>query len=135
MCPVMAWDFPILTLAVAGASTLVIADALGQNGTAKLISIDHSDYYGTQTLEALEVEQLQDWVDLLWVDGPPGAPCLFRRYPALPALPDKLSPHAEVWLDNTVRQEEKDICERWGKRWGVCGGLLSAGKGVRKACP
>jgi hypothetical protein len=139
-----------------GASTLVIADALRQNGTGKLISMEHSGHYGALTLETLEAEQLQGWVDLrvgdlepwegehlnsesaekpsrwytksllddieqvdlLWVDGPPGATCLFSRYPALPALADKLSPHAEVWLDDTIRQEEQDICERWTKDGG-----------------
>ncbi|MCD6438396.1 MAG: class I SAM-dependent methyltransferase [Halomonas sp.] len=134
-----------------GASTLVIADALRQNGVGKLISIEHSDYYGTQTLATLQSEFLESWVDLrigdleswegehlnsedaekpsrwyplsllegvegvdlLWVDGPPGATCLFSRYPALPALAGKLSVNAEVWMDDTIRQEEKDICERW----------------------
>lgn len=134
-----------------GASTLVIADALRQNGVGKLISIEHSDHYGAQTLGTLQAEFLESWVDLrvggleawegehlnpedaekpsrwypvslledvenvdlLWVDGPPGATCLFSRYPALPALADKLSPNAEVWMDDTIRQEEKDICERW----------------------
>ncbi|MGO3863325.1 MAG: class I SAM-dependent methyltransferase [Halomonas sp.] len=134
-----------------GASTLVIADALRQNGVGKLISIEHSDHYGAQTLVTLQAESLEGWVDLrigdleawegehlnlrdaekpsrwypvsllegvenvdlLWVDGPPGATCLFSRYPALPALADKLSPNAEVWMDDTIRQEEKDICERW----------------------
>ncbi|MGP9574064.1 class I SAM-dependent methyltransferase [Halomonas sp. AOP42-D2-25] len=134
-----------------GASTLVIADALRQNGVGKLISIEHSDHYGAQTLGTLQAESLEGWVDLrigdleawkgehlnpedaekpsrwypvsllegvenvglLWVDGPPGATCLFSRYPALPALADKLSPNAEVWMDDTIRQEEKDICERW----------------------
>jgi hypothetical protein len=67
-----------------------------------------------------QVELLKDVesVDLLWVDGPPGATCLFSRYPALPALANKLSPLAEVWLDDTIRQEEKDICERWAKDYG-----------------
>jgi hypothetical protein len=139
-----------------GASTLVIADALRQNGSGKLISIEHSDHYGQQTLDTLEAEHLQPWVDLrigdletwegehlnpegaekpsrwypqsllkgieqvdlLWVDGPPGATCLFSRYPALPALANKLSPYAEVWLDDTIRQEEQDICERWAKDYG-----------------
>ncbi|UYV18041.1 heparinase II/III family protein [Halomonas qaidamensis] len=134
-----------------GASTLVIADALRQNGVGKLVSIEHSDHYGAQTLGTLQAESLEGWVDLrigdleawegehlnpedaeklsrwypvsllegvgsvdlLWVDGPPGATCLFSRYPALPALADKLSPNAEVWMDDTIRQEEKDICERW----------------------
>jgi hypothetical protein len=139
-----------------GASTLVIADALRQNGSGKVISVEHSDHYGQQTLDTLEAEHLQPWVDLrigdlkpwegehlnpedaekpsrwyqvellkdvesvdlLWVDGPPGATCLFSRYPALPALANKLSPLAEVWLDDTIRQEEKDICERWAKDYG-----------------
>ncbi|WP_434986157.1 class I SAM-dependent methyltransferase [Vreelandella zhaodongensis] len=139
-----------------GASTLVIADALRQNGTGQLISIEHSDHYGAQTLTTLQAERLEGWVDLrigdleawegehlnpedaekparwypcsllegvenvdlLWVDGPPGATCLFSRYPALPALAGKLSASAEVWMDDTIRQEEKDICERWAKDHG-----------------
>ncbi len=139
-----------------GASTLVIADALRQNGVGKLVSIEHSDHYGAQTLGTLHAESLEGWVDLrigdleawegehlnpedaekpsrwypvsllegvgsvdlLWVDGPPGATCLFSRYPALPALADKLSPNAEVWMDDTIRQEEKDICEHWAKGHG-----------------
>ncbi|MFH7588120.1 class I SAM-dependent methyltransferase [Oceanimonas smirnovii] len=139
-----------------GASTLVIADALRQNGTGQLISLEHSDYYGAQTFGTLQAERLEGWVDLrigeleawegehlnpedaekpsrwyptslldgvenvdlLWVDGPPGATCLFSRYPALPALADKLSQRAEVWMDDTIRQEEKDICERWANDYG-----------------
>ncbi|WP_269900173.1 class I SAM-dependent methyltransferase [Paenalcaligenes faecalis] len=140
-----------------GASTLVIADALQQNGIGKLFSIDHSEYYGAQTLKTLQVESLEEWVDLrvgaleswegrhlnpvdaekpslwypislladidgidlLWVDGPPGSTCLFSRYPAVPALADKFSDQAEVWLDDTGRQEEKDICESWAADYGI----------------
>ncbi|MGP9536330.1 MULTISPECIES: class I SAM-dependent methyltransferase, partial [unclassified Halomonas] len=47
-----------------GASTLVIADALRQNGVGKLISIEHSDHYGAQTLDTLQAEALEGWVDL-----------------------------------------------------------------------
>src|SRR5690554_1110929 len=47
-----------------GASTMVIADALRQNGTGKLVSIEHSDHYGAQTLCTLQAEQLEGWVDL-----------------------------------------------------------------------
>lgn len=139
-----------------GASTLVIADALRQNGVGKLVSLEHSDYYGAQTLGTLQAESLEGWVDLrigeleawqgehlnpegaekpsrwypvsllegvenvdlLWVDGPPGATCLFSRYPALPALAGKLSSNAEIWMDDTIRQEEKDICERWANDHG-----------------
>ncbi len=77
-------------------------------------------------LNSIDAEKPSQWyplalldnisdIDLLWVDGPPGATCLYSRYPALPALADKLLPHAEVWMDDTTRQEEKDICERWAK--------------------
>lgn len=139
-----------------GASTVVIADALQQNGMGKLFSIEHSDYYGAQTLDTLQAESLKDWVDLrigdlepwegehlnptdagkpslwypfsllndiqnidlLWVDGPPGSTCLFSRYPAVPALAEKFSDRIEVWLDDTARQEEKDICESWATNYG-----------------
>ena len=57
-------------------------------------------------------------IDLLLVDGPPGATCEFARYPALPALFEKLNPGAQVWMDDTVRQEEKDICQRWADDYG-----------------
>ncbi|WP_019626600.1 class I SAM-dependent methyltransferase [Thioalkalivibrio sp. ALJT] len=164
-----------------GASTVVIADALSQNGTGRLVSLEHSAYYGEQTRSALEGEDLGGWVDLcigdlvpwkgehlnpadakqpsrwypmkllegvenvdlLWVDGPPGATCLFSRYPALPALADKLSPNAEVWMDDTIRQEEKDICERWAADYGFeveyyalekgLGRLTRAGAGVQRS--
>ncbi|MBS9402914.1 glycosyltransferase [Halomonas sp. TRM85114] len=151
-----------------GVSTLVIADALCQNGVGELISIEHSEHYGAQTLSTLQAERLEDWVDLricdleawegehlnpddadnpsqwyslsvledvkqvdlIWVDGPPGITCLFSRYPALPALADKLSPNAEVWMDDTIRQEEKDICERWANVYGFDVEFLSLEKGL-----
>ncbi|OUE44932.1 hypothetical protein BZY95_05090 [Billgrantia desiderata SP1] len=138
-----------------GASTLVIADALGQIEGGKLVSIDHSAFYAEKTKKMLDREGLLECVDvrisplspwsgkhfeedltetscwysmqcledlkdieLMLVDGPPGSSCPYARYPALPALIDKLSPQAEVWLDDTIRQEEKDICERWAKDHG-----------------
>lgn len=139
-----------------GASTLVIADALRQNGFGQLVSLEHSQHYGMQTLVTLKAEHLQPWVelrigelepwrgehlnsayaekpsrwypsellngvegvDLLWVDGPPAGTCLYSRYPALPALYQRLSPDAQVWMDDTIRQEEKDICQRWAEDYG-----------------
>lgn len=153
---IMATKPAVIVECGSGASTLVIADALQQNGVGKLISLEHSEFYGAQTLATLQAEQLQKWVDLrigalepwddehlnpadaekksawypkvlvidvnqvdlLWVDGPPGATCLYSRYPALPALADKLTAHAQVWMDDTIRQEEKDICEKWAKDYG-----------------
>lgn len=139
-----------------GASTLVIADAMRQNGFGQLISLEHSKHYGEHTLSSLEEEFLQPWVDLrigdleawsgdhlnteeadkpslwypksflqdieciemVWVDGPPAATCQYARYPALPALFERLSARAQVWMDDTIRQEEKDICQRWAEDYG-----------------
>ncbi|WP_426241020.1 class I SAM-dependent methyltransferase [Psychrobacter sp. TWP2-1-2] len=139
-----------------GASTLVIADALSQNGGGKLFSIEHSEHYGAQTISQLEQNSLNRWVDLrigglepwdaehinhndaskpslwypksllqnieninlIWVDGPPGNICAYSRYPALPALSSQLSDSVEVWMDDTVRQEERDICEDWAQNNG-----------------
>lgn len=139
-----------------GASTLVIADALRQNGTGRLISVEHSHYYASQVQKMLQGEDLEEYVDLrvgdlenwdsehfnsgdaekpprwypasllegvdavdlVWVDGPPGATCAFSRYPALPALADQLSADAEVWMDDTIRDEETKICDKWAKDYG-----------------
>lgn len=57
-------------------------------------------------------------VDLMWVDGPPGNTCPYSRYPALPALSTKLTEDTEVWMDDTIRQVEKDICEDWSQKYG-----------------
>lgn len=151
-----------------GASTLVIADALSQNGEGKLFSIEHSDGYGAQTLSQLKQNCLKDWVDLrigglvlweeehlnpeeaskpslwypisllqdienvdlIWVDGPPGNTCPYSRYPALPALSNQLSENAEVWMDDTIRQVEKDICESWAQKYGFDLEYITLEKGL-----
>lgn len=138
-----------------GASTIVIADALRQNGFGKLYSFEHLQEYADQTQEMLQDECLTPWielvvgklepwkgkhlnppdsdkrsswyplnlsgienVDLLVVDGPPKSTCQYARYPALPALFDRLSPKAEVWMDDAVRQEEKELCKHWADEYG-----------------
>jgi hypothetical protein len=150
-----------------GASTLVIADALKQNKSGKLYSIEHSKQYGAETLANLQAEKLADWVDLrcaelepwegahlnddtekpslwyaqalldgidtidlIWVDGPPATTCPYSRYPALPALANGLSTNAEIWMDDTVRQEEKDICKRWSGDHGFIVKNYSLEKGL-----
>ncbi|UTA78628.1 class I SAM-dependent methyltransferase [Halomonas sp. XH26] len=152
-----------------GASTLVIADALRQNGAGKLISLEHLQFYADETSQTLLDENLTTWVDLrvcpleswtgdhlnpsdadkpsrwyslnfkninnidiLIVDGPPGNTCLFARYPALPALFNRLSPNAEVWMDDANRQEEKEITEEWAKRYGFEMEFISLEKGMSR---
>ena len=52
-------------------------------------------------------------IDLLVVDGPPGAvgPC--ARYPAGPMLFRRLSPAAAVFVDDASREGEKRALARW----------------------
>jgi hypothetical protein len=54
-------------------------------------------------------------IDLLLVDGPPAwAPGTERaRYPALPALLDRLADDATVVLDDLHRAGERAVLERW----------------------
>ena len=52
-------------------------------------------------------------IDLLVVDGPPEKTGRYARYPALPALADRLAPRATVLLDDTVREAETRIAETW----------------------
>lgn len=159
-----------------GCSTVVIADALRQNGFGKLVSFEHSSDYAAQTSGYLERENLDVWVDLrvhdlavwdqdhlasrssqgaaesteppslrwydatrmtdlegidlMFVDGPPGGTCPYSRYPALPALADRLSSNAEVWMDDTIRQEEKDICADWAKQYDMSIRYIEFEKGL-----
>jgi len=47
-----------------GVTTLVIADALRQNGVGKLISLEHLQEYADKTHETLADENLTQWVEL-----------------------------------------------------------------------
>lgn len=138
-----------------GASTIVIADALRQNGFGRLYSFEHLSKYASQTKDMLANEFLTSWVDfrlgelvpwtqkhlnlanaekpskwypltlhdieqidLLIVDGPPEGTCRYARYPALPALFDRLAPYAEIWMDDANRQDEQEICKSWADDYG-----------------
>lgn len=143
-----------------GASTLVIADALRQNGIGKLISFEHLSKYYEITNDYLTEEFLSPWVelrleplckwdgdhlanvskresekklnwypinalkdingiDLVIVDGPPASTCSYARYPALPALYNSLNDGAQVWMDDSKRDEEKDITNFWSKEYNM----------------
>ena len=59
-------------------------------------------------------EDLSD-IDLLVVDGPPGATGYMARYPAYPLLRDRLSSDAVIVLDDTNRDDERRAANRWLK--------------------
>jgi predicted O-methyltransferase YrrM len=52
-------------------------------------------------------------IDMLTIDGPPMNIRALARYPAGPILFPRLSAHAAVFLDDSLRQEEKKILETW----------------------
>lgn len=137
-----------------GATTLVIADALRQNGFGKLYSFEHLQKYADQTLKTLTDQKLTSWVELrvgalepwkkehlnqqqdeqqpqwyplhldgieqvelLIVDGPPQSICQYARYPALPALFDRLAHRVEIWMDDANRKDEQTICKSWAESY------------------
>nr|WP_264477769.1 FkbM family methyltransferase [Halomonas malpeensis] len=71
-------------------------------------------------------------IDFLVVDGPHGSLCPYARYPALPVLFDKLSPSAEVWLDDTDRSDEKLIADEWAKKYSLDLEFFSNENGLAK---
>jgi predicted O-methyltransferase YrrM len=74
------------------------------------LALDDAEWYADSALA-----QLPDGVDLLLVDGPPGNEegLEHSRYPALPALAERLAPGAVVMLDDAGRPGEREIVERW----------------------
>lgn len=110
-----------------GLSTLVMAEALRKNGSGRLVSLEHhpSHYAKTRRLLAehglesdLRLAIIQDgWyhrdlvpaepIDLLFIDGPPGAAA---RYPAFPALQGQ---SRVVVLDDAGREGEQQVLSRW----------------------
>ncbi|HEY8473039.1 MAG TPA: class I SAM-dependent methyltransferase [Natronosporangium sp.] len=65
-----------------------------------------------QWYDAAAFEDLAD-IELLVVDGPPGATNRQARYPALHVLERRLAASAAVVLDDADRADEQAIIERW----------------------
>jgi predicted O-methyltransferase YrrM len=61
--------------------------------------------------------KLDQPIDFLFVDGPPGESCKLARYPALPVLFEHLNHQATIILDDGNRQDEQQIVERWQKNY------------------
>ena len=61
--------------------------------------------------------RVPDGIDLLLIDGPPGYGdgMSHSRYPAMPALADRMAPNAMVFLDDADREPEREIVARWSE--------------------
>lgn len=126
---------PRLTVELgSGISTLVLA----KSGAKKIVSLDHSVEFGTQTREMLSIHGVRGvdiriheletypggykWyakstykglskIDLLVIDGPPSSTNPDARYPAFEHLIPLLSPKATVILDDVYRDEERKLAD------------------------
>jgi len=56
-------------------------------------------------------------IDMLFVDGPPGKIQKLSRYPALPLLYKHLNNRATIILDDGIREDEKQIVAMWEKEF------------------
>lgn len=127
-----------------GTSTVWVAKHMAAlNG--RIVSVDHLESYGEATRAQLRRQGLTDvaevrisplvevaegrrWydssvfadlggIDLLIVDGPPGAINKNAREPALGALRSALAPGAVVVLDDISRPDEKEVLQAWLEAW------------------
>jgi predicted O-methyltransferase YrrM len=71
--------------------------------------------HGDRTYAWYDTETLKDLTDigLLFVDGPPGTIGPQARFPAVPLLLPHCGDDAVIVLDDTIRDEETAISDRW----------------------
>ncbi len=130
-----------------GTTTVVMAHALRSLGSGRVAALEHDPGFAARTRRDLEEHGLTEWaevvdaeltdvtidgeawrwydpaaippgeIDLLVVDGPPGATGPEARYPALPLLAERLSERAPVVLDDADRADERAIERRWIERF------------------
>lgn len=130
-----------------GATTVVMAYAMRSLGSGKVTALEHHRHYADRTRRELEGRGLTEWaevvdaeltevtiedetwrwydpaavppgrIDMLVVDGPPGATGPQARYPALPLLAERLTEHASIVLDDADRADERTIERRWIERF------------------
>jgi len=126
-----------------GLSTIILARRLQQTGRGRLFTLEHEPQYaeasraelsafgleefatvldaplvdfaiGTETWPWYELTSaLPERIDMLVVDGPPGTTARLARYPAVPLLRDRLTPGAQVLLDDGDRVDEREVVGRW----------------------
>jgi predicted O-methyltransferase YrrM len=126
-----------------GTTTVVLALVARSIGLGQVTALEHDPDYAAQTRAELEARGLAGWgrvvdapltdvdlggetwrwydpelvprneIDVLLVDGPPGATGPQARYPALPLLAERLAKDALVVLDDADRPDERAIAARW----------------------
>ena len=126
-----------------GLTTLTLARCCQINEAGHVYSLENGEEYQLQTKNRLQQFQLEDYadvfyaplrttpvsginyewytadaiadlkIDMLVIDGPPGFIQKHSRLPALPVLFEQLADKACIFLDDAVRDEEKEIVAIW----------------------
>lgn len=125
-----------------GVSTVVIARCLQINGRGHVYSLEHEPRFAEKTRQLIASYGLADWatvldapletthtetpwyseraippdlppIELLVVDGPPATTAPMARLPALPRLLHRMAPDAVIIADDTRRDDETRMIERW----------------------
>lgn len=110
---------------------LLKAAGSSDHGKVRLAPLTEQDVNGAERLwyDASVVRSIAGPIDLLLVDGPPGRLGPEIRYPAVPALRDRLAKECVVFLDDGYRDGEARIARAWGRELGVEPVLEAWGKG------
>ena len=126
-----------------GVTTLLMAYAMRETGSGRVVALDHLETYAEQTRRLLQEHNLEEWAevrfapltdvkiddqtwtwydpaqipdgqfDLIVVDGPPGSTGEHARYPAIPLLRDQFADTATVVLDDHDREQERAVGRMW----------------------
>jgi predicted O-methyltransferase YrrM len=123
-----------------GSSSVWLGYAVERFGGGRIVALEHEERFarasrdlvaahGLDTVVEVRHAPLTDWQGFPWydtsalvglndaglvfVDGPPGNLGPRARYPALPLLLPHCAPDAWIVLDDTVREEEREVAERW----------------------
>lgn len=73
--------------------------------------------------------RLTEPIDVLLVDGPPGAGGPRARYPAIPILKPRLAPECWILMDDGDRRDERAIAHAWSSELGATLSYLEGGRG------
>lgn len=148
----------VIVEAGSGVSSVILSELLqAEQSTARHYALDHLEEYANLTKEKvtnpgsevlyapLREYQIdgKSWkwydisvlegigqIDLLIINGPPETIQKLARYPALPLLKDKLSENALIILDDTNRQDEQRIIQRWKEEFGMASKSIYTEKGT-----
>lgn len=105
--------------AVDDLATVVAAPLMAREANGQVVQ-----WYGPQYEPLLE-----EPIDVLLVDGPPGASSKLARYPAVPMLQRHLAPTCSILLDDGDRVDERTIAPRWARVLGATLSYLEGGRG------